>query len=83
LNAGKNVAFDRGNPIRISGGCRNIGVREPFDAWRAVSMCHEEPTLSQYVNQAPSRHGLFVVIFSVLGTGVRLSNRHTATFRRN
>ncbi|CAG9191305.1 Exonuclease SbcC [Burkholderia vietnamiensis] len=48
--AGKNVALDGVNFRRISGSGRDIRLRKPFDARCVVSMCHEAPTLSQYVN---------------------------------
>ncbi|WP_244104735.1 hypothetical protein [Burkholderia anthina] len=50
LRAGKNIAIGRMNFFRISGSGRNLGLREPLDTWRVVSVRHEEPTLSQYVN---------------------------------
>ncbi|MET3628936.1 hypothetical protein ABIC51_003772 [Burkholderia sp. 572] len=53
LRAGKNVVPDCLIFIRISRGRCDIGLRKPFDAWCAVSVCHEEPALSQYVNLRP------------------------------
>ncbi|MET3823027.1 hypothetical protein ABID76_005747 [Burkholderia ambifaria] len=58
LNAGKNVTLECMNFFRISGGGRDIGLRKPLDAWRVVSICHEQPTLSQYVN-LPRHHLVF------------------------
>ncbi|WP_346778506.1 hypothetical protein [Burkholderia sp. Ac-20392] len=60
LSAGKNVVPDCLIFIRIRRSRCDIGLREPLDAWCAVSICHEEPALSQYVNLRP------VTIWSLL-----------------
>ncbi|WP_257127681.1 MULTISPECIES: hypothetical protein [unclassified Burkholderia] len=73
LNAGKNVTLDCMNFFRISGGDRDIGLRKPLDAWRVVSICHEEPTLSQYVN-LPRHDLVFSLCFSgCLYTGANMN----------
>ncbi|WP_236655096.1 hypothetical protein [Burkholderia pyrrocinia] len=66
LNAGKNVALDCLIFVRISDSGRYIGLRKPLDAWCAVSICHEEPALSQYVKLRPVTIWSFLYDFLVV-----------------